>query len=347
MYSESVCQVARSWVDVSSFHTRLFGVVYLSCGDFHDGSEKGRASVHQMLCQSWEKCYRDLHNDSTSLRGPKPKSCAGVSMECPVQDRSTSVDDEEHTGRPRSCTIPENVYEFKSSSVRIDVGPFTILLRWWELVMGHANGFWRKKWECTMSQSNLCPGSWQLTKSSNASTYALNFISSPPMMKLSCPGSPLVTRSGFTVTTLRQSNNLPSGKPQRHRGQKRPDRWKVMSTALSSLSLTPRGLCTRNLCQQVKMWISGSTATFCGYYVKTCEEVAPNFGENRPDCFTMTSPRLTLLSSSTSFWRKTRWLSSPTQQTPLIWHPSPPQDTTVHMLWPWHDLITVKYSPDR
>ena len=26
-------------------------------GDFHDGSEKGIASVHQILCQSWEKCY--------------------------------------------------------------------------------------------------------------------------------------------------------------------------------------------------------------------------------------------------------------------------------------------------
>jgi hypothetical protein len=28
--SESVCQVARSWVDVGSFHTRLFGVVYFA-----------------------------------------------------------------------------------------------------------------------------------------------------------------------------------------------------------------------------------------------------------------------------------------------------------------------------
>jgi hypothetical protein len=28
MSGESVCQVARSWVDVGSFHARLFGVVY-------------------------------------------------------------------------------------------------------------------------------------------------------------------------------------------------------------------------------------------------------------------------------------------------------------------------------
>jgi hypothetical protein len=30
MSSESVCQVARSWVDVGSFQKRLFGVVYFA-----------------------------------------------------------------------------------------------------------------------------------------------------------------------------------------------------------------------------------------------------------------------------------------------------------------------------
>ena len=60
----------------------------MTWGDFHHGSEKGTARVHQILCQSWEKCYRDPHNDSTSLRGPKLESCAGVSMACPVQERS-------------------------------------------------------------------------------------------------------------------------------------------------------------------------------------------------------------------------------------------------------------------
>jgi hypothetical protein len=47
--SESVCQVARIWVKVGSFHTRLFGVVYVTCGDFHDGSEEGTASVRRTL----------------------------------------------------------------------------------------------------------------------------------------------------------------------------------------------------------------------------------------------------------------------------------------------------------
>ena len=88
MSSESVCQVAHSWVDVDSFHTRLFGVMYVVCGDFHDGSEKGTASVHQILCQSWDKWYGDSHNDSTSIRGPMLESRIDVSMACSVQDRS-------------------------------------------------------------------------------------------------------------------------------------------------------------------------------------------------------------------------------------------------------------------
>jgi hypothetical protein len=33
MSSESVCQVARSGVEVGSFHTRLFGVVYVTYGE--------------------------------------------------------------------------------------------------------------------------------------------------------------------------------------------------------------------------------------------------------------------------------------------------------------------------
>jgi len=71
---------------VGSFHICLFGVVYVTCGYFHNGSEKGTASVHQILCQSWEKCYGDPQNDSTRLRGPKLEFYTGVSMAQPVQD---------------------------------------------------------------------------------------------------------------------------------------------------------------------------------------------------------------------------------------------------------------------
>ena len=100
-----------------------------------DRSEKGTANVHQILCQSWEKCYRDPYNDSTSLQGPKLESCAVVSMACPVQDQLMMTNTQ---GDPEAAQLLKLLHEFKSSSVRIDAGP---LLRRWELVMGHANGF--------------------------------------------------------------------------------------------------------------------------------------------------------------------------------------------------------------
>jgi hypothetical protein len=34
MFTESACQVSRRWDDVSSFYTRLFGVVYVTRGEF-------------------------------------------------------------------------------------------------------------------------------------------------------------------------------------------------------------------------------------------------------------------------------------------------------------------------
>jgi hypothetical protein len=73
----------------------------VTCVDFHDGSEKRTASVHQTLCQSWEKCYGDPHNDPPSLRGPDLESYAGVSMACAVQDRSHISNDDEHNRESR------------------------------------------------------------------------------------------------------------------------------------------------------------------------------------------------------------------------------------------------------
>jgi hypothetical protein len=43
-------------------------------------------------------------------------------------------------GDPEAAQLLKLLYEFKSLSIRINVGPFTLLRRW-ELVMGHANGF--------------------------------------------------------------------------------------------------------------------------------------------------------------------------------------------------------------
>jgi hypothetical protein len=63
MSSDSVCQVARSWVDVGSFHTCLLGVVYMNCGDFHDGSEKKTVSVQHCVNAISGKTRSDCHSN--------------------------------------------------------------------------------------------------------------------------------------------------------------------------------------------------------------------------------------------------------------------------------------------
>jgi hypothetical protein len=67
MASESVCQAARSWVDVGRFHTRLFGVVYVTYGDFHDGLEKGAASLQQRVDAISGEIQNGCHPPPTAL----------------------------------------------------------------------------------------------------------------------------------------------------------------------------------------------------------------------------------------------------------------------------------------
>jgi hypothetical protein len=44
-------------------------------------------------------------------------------------------------GDAQAAQLLKLLHEFENLSIRIDVRPFTTLLRRWGLVMGHANGF--------------------------------------------------------------------------------------------------------------------------------------------------------------------------------------------------------------
>ena len=122
-------------------------------------------------------------------------------------------------------------------------------------------------------------------------------------MKRSCPGSSLVMRAGFTVTTLRQSDNPASGKAPSHQGQKKARQVKNNLKSMIITSFDIKGIMHKEFVQ-ARLQIPGSAAKFCGDCVKMCKEIAPNFGENRPGCFTMTTPRFTLPSSPNSFCEK-------------------------------------------
>jgi hypothetical protein len=106
MFSESECQVSRRWDDEGRFYTRLFGVVYVTCGDFYDGSEKGTASVHK-FCANLGKIVTETLEMIQQGFGDQSLSRAQVfQWHARFKTGRTSVDDDERTGRPTSCTTP-------------------------------------------------------------------------------------------------------------------------------------------------------------------------------------------------------------------------------------------------
>jgi hypothetical protein len=91
-------------------------------------------------------------------------------------------------------------------------------------------------------------------------------------MPPSCPGLSLVTRAGFTVMTLRQSNNPPNGKDKIHRDRKRQDRRR----ACSSFSLISRELFTK------EFFLADQTAN-SAYYCDVLRRLRENMGRLRPE----------------------------------------------------------------
>ena len=143
----------------------------------------------------------------------------------------TSVDDDEHKGRPTSCTTHETVARIQelvrqdrrqiihniAKEVRIGYGTCHRVLTE-ELGMHRVT-------------AKFVPRILTADQKQQRVNVCTEIRRSPPTMKRSCLGSSLVMRAGFTVTTLRQSDNPPSGKSPFHQGQKRPDRWKAISRA--------------------------------------------------------------------------------------------------------------------
>jgi hypothetical protein len=90
-----------------------------------------------------------------------------------------SFDDDKHTGRPTSCTTPETVTQIQELVHQDWCRTIHDMLRRWELVMGHANGFCRKNWAWTVSQPSFCPGSWRRPKLWREQTWLLHHDNAP------------------------------------------------------------------------------------------------------------------------------------------------------------------------
>jgi hypothetical protein len=84
-------------VDVRSFHTLLFGAVYVTCGDFHDGSEK--ETVCFKICANLGK--RATENLTMIQQAFEDQSLSRARVfqwHARFKTGRTSVDDDEHTG---------------------------------------------------------------------------------------------------------------------------------------------------------------------------------------------------------------------------------------------------------
>ena len=137
MSSKAMCQAAHSWVDVGSFHMHLFGVVHVTCGNFHDEQR-----VCIQFCTSLGKSAMETLTMIQQAFGNKSLSCTHVFQQhIRFKIGSTSVDDDEHTGRPTSCTNPETIARIQQLVRQDQCWTICDIARRWELVMGHANGF--------------------------------------------------------------------------------------------------------------------------------------------------------------------------------------------------------------
>jgi transposase len=88
---------------------RLFGVVYGTGGNFHDGSQKGPASVHQILCHLGKSAMETL-TMIQQVFGDRILSQTQVfQRHARFKTGRTSDDEDKHTGRPKSYTTPETV----------------------------------------------------------------------------------------------------------------------------------------------------------------------------------------------------------------------------------------------
>jgi len=128
-----------------------------------------------------------------------------------------SVDDDEHTGRPTSCTTPETV-------ARIQEIIHQDRRRTIHDIAGEVDVGYGTSQRVLTEELGMQRVAAKFVPRILTADQMHQHVSSPPTMKRSRLGSLLVTRAGFTVTTLRQSDNPPSGKAPCHQDQKRQDR---------------------------------------------------------------------------------------------------------------------------
>jgi hypothetical protein len=163
-----MCQVTRSWVDMGSFHMYMWPVAIFMM----DQRKEQRMCIK--LCTNLGKSATEtLKMIQHAFRDQILSHTQVLQSYAQFKASRTSFYNDEHIGSPTSCTTPETVARIQE--LICQDWHWTIHYVAEEVGFGYGT--------CTVSQPNLCPVSWQLTRSSSGSTSALNFVSLPPTMK--------------------------------------------------------------------------------------------------------------------------------------------------------------------
>ena len=199
----------------------------------------------------------------------------------------TSVDDDKHTARPTRCANPETVTWIQelvrqdwcwtiqdiAEEVRIGYGTCQRVLT--EVLGMHrvTAKFMPRILTADQKQQhiNVCTELRQLASDDETLSRVISGDESWVY--------------GYNSETKQQSSQWKSPMSPR------PKKARQVKSNVKSMIITffdVKGIVHKNLSQQAKLWILGSTAMFCGDCMKTYEDVAPNFGKNRPGCCTMT-----------------------------------------------------------
>jgi hypothetical protein len=128
-------------VEVGSFHTRLFVNVYVTCGDFHDESEKGKRVCITFYANLGKSATENLTIIQQDFGDQILSRTQVFQWHAWFKTGRTSVDDEEHTGRPTSCTTRETVAQIQKLARQDGRRKIHDIAEEVELIMGHANRF--------------------------------------------------------------------------------------------------------------------------------------------------------------------------------------------------------------
>ena len=251
MFSESACQVSHRWDDVVSFYACLCELCTWSVANLAMDQRKEQRVCIRFCANLGKSATETLEMIQQGFGDQSLSRTQVFQWHARFKAGRTSVDNDEHTGRPTSWTTPETIARIQ------------------EIIRQDRRRIIRDIAE----EVDIGHGTCQrvLMEELGMQRVAAKFV---PRILM----ADQIQQRVSVCTELRQLASDDETFLSR-----------VITSSQWKSPTSPRPKKARRVKSNLKsMWIPGSTAKFCGDCVKKYEDIVPNFGENRPGCFTMT-----------------------------------------------------------